>query len=149
MGISVGTPKLSFHCRGIPSELWWMGWSRNKHHSARCKRQTQFLIFSDLLSLIANSEISEFEDWETGPSCHFRVHMSTTVITNYHALVPPKKMSRRLFNTMDACSQTASALEPLMPLERKSINSRWLSLSQAGLERNISKNNNWKRTIHV
>jgi hypothetical protein len=40
-------------------------------------------------------------------------------------------------------------LEPLMPLERKSINSRWLSLSQTGLERNISKNNNRKRTIHV
>ena len=107
------------------------------------------LSFSQIFSASLHSEISEIGDWETRPSCHFRVHMSTTVITNYHALVPSKKMSRRLFNTMEACSQTASALEPLMPLERKSINSRWLSLSQTGLERNISKNNNRKRTIHV
>ena len=50
----------------------------------------EFLIFSDLLSPL-HSEISEIGDWKTRPSCHFRVHMSTTVITNYHALVPPKK----------------------------------------------------------
>ena len=93
MGISVGSPNLSFHCRGIPSELWWMGWSRNKHHSARCKRQTQCTNFSSsqIFSAPLHSEISEIGDWKTRPSCHFRVHMSTTVITNYHALVPPKK----------------------------------------------------------
>ena len=49
------------------------------------------LSFSQIFSASLHSEISEIGDWETRPSCHFRVHMSTTVITNYHALVPPKK----------------------------------------------------------
>mmetsp|Transcript_47037 Transcript_47037/g.147400 ORF Transcript_47037/g.147400 Transcript_47037/m.147400 type:complete len:265 (-) Transcript_47037:765-1559(-) len=33
-----------------------------------------------------------------------------------------------LLSTMDACSQTASALEPLTPLERRSMSRRWLSV---------------------
>ena len=49
------------------------------------------LSFSQIFSASLHSEISEIGDWETRPSCHFWVHMSTTVITNYHALVPPKK----------------------------------------------------------
>lgn len=43
-------------------------------------------------------------------------------------LPTPPFPARHLLRTIEACSQTASAFEPLMPLERKSISSKWLSL---------------------